>query len=153
MDAWDGRVELGKMVCALSVYAPLCINAITFVIFASAMASGRSPSKVTINTREIFGVGVTVFVGTMTSSVAGGVLLGTRVAVMMGGIAVGGGGEANDPHEDRKMQMRVKYKIRRIIFKMISPASAFSTRDVLRRQWQFHNPRQRVAPRPCLDLL
>ena len=142
------------MVCALSVYAPLCINAITLTMSASAMASGRSPSKVTINTREIFGVGVTVFVGIMTSSVAGGgVLLGTRVAVMMGGTAVGGGGEANDPHEDRKMPRRVKYKIRRIIFKMISPASAFSTRDVLRRQWQFHNPRQRVAPRPCLDLL
>ena len=153
MDAWDGRVELGKMVCALSVYAPLCINAITFVIFASAMASGRSPSKVTINTREIVGVGVAVFVGTITSSVAGGgVLLGTRVA-MMGGAIVGGGGEANDPHEERKMPSRVKYKIRRIIFKMISPASAFSTRDVLRRQWQFHNPRQRVAPRPYLDLL
>jgi hypothetical protein len=140
------------IVCAFNVYDPLCINDSTLVIFASAIASGRNPSKLTINTREIGGVGVAVFVGTITSAAGGGVLLGTRVAICTGA-TVGGGGEANDPHEDRKMLRRVKYKKRRIIFRMISQASAFSTRDVSRRQWQFHNPHQRVAPRPCLDLL
>jgi hypothetical protein len=153
MDACDGSVVLGMVVRAFNVYAPLCINAKTFTMFAASIASGRNPSKLTINTREIGGVGVNVIVGGGISVAGGGVLLETGVAVMMGGTTVGGGGEATDPHDDRKITRRVKYKIRRNIFRMISQASAFSTRDVLRRQWQFHNPHQRVVPRPCLDLL
>jgi len=95
-------------------------------------------------------MGVTV--GKGVSVAGGGVLLGLGVAV--GGAAViGGRGVAMNPHDTRKIMRKVKCEMRRIIFRMISPASAFSTRDVWRRQWQFHNPHQRDAPRPCLDLL
>lgn len=78
MEAWDGSVVLGRMVCAFNVYAPLCINDNTLTMFAAAIASGRSPSKLTINTREIAGVGVDVApaVGRGASAVGGGVLLG-----------------------------------------------------------------------------
>ena len=95
-------------------------------------------------------MGVTV--GKGVSVTGGGVLLGLGVAV--GGAAiVGGRGVAMNPHDSRKIPSRVKIKMRRIIFRMISPASAFSTRDVWQRQSQFHNPHPRDAPRPCLDLL
>ena len=142
---------LGMIVCALSVYAPFCINAITFTMFAAAIASGRRPSKLTINTRALLGGGVDVAVGVIVSVGGGGVLLGLGVANCTGAIT-GGGGDANDPHDGRKIMRRVKNKMRRIIFRMISQASAFSTRDVLRHQSQFHNPHQRDAPRPYLDL-
>ena len=101
------------------------------------------------------GVALTVSVGRDVSvGRAGGVLvlLGLGITVEAGAI-VGGGGEANDPQLCRRMPRSRKMQTRRIMFRMISQASAFSTRDVWRRQWQFHNPHQRVAPRPCLDLL
>jgi hypothetical protein len=142
---------LGIIVCAPNVYAPVCISDITLVIFAFAIASGRKPSKLTINTCSNLGAGVDVIVGRGVSVGGGGVLLGVRVAEAVGTI-VGGRGVAVNPHDSRKIPRRVKSKMRRIIFKMISPASAFSTRDVWRRQSQFDNPRQRDAPRPCLDL-
>jgi len=91
-----------------------------------------------------------VIVGKGVSVGGGGVMLGVRVAVVVGTIV--GGGVALNPHESRKTASRVKVKIRRKIFKMISPASAFSTRDVWRRQWQFDNPHPRDVPRPYLDL-
>ena len=105
------------MVCALSVYAPLCIKDNTFTIFASAMASGRSPSKLTIKTREIGGVGVNVNVGENVAVAGGGVLLGTRVSVR-GGATIGGGGEANDPHDCRKIIKRVNSQLRKMDFRM-----------------------------------
>ncbi len=105
------------MVCALRVYAPLCMRDYTFFIFAAEMASGRSPSKLTIKTREIGGVGVNVSAGESVSVAGGGVLLGTRVAVR-GGAIVGGGGEANDPHDCRKMTKRVKSQLRKTGFRM-----------------------------------
>ena len=117
MEAWDGRVELGIMVWALSMYAPLCIKDNTFTIFASAMASGRSPSKLTIKTREIGGVGVYVNVGERVLMAGGGVLLGTGVAVR-GGAIVGGGGEANDPHDCKKTIKRVKSQLRKTGFRV-----------------------------------
>ena len=120
------------MVCAPNVYAPICINDSTLVIFASAMASGRKPSKLTINTCSNLGAGAGVIVGKGVSVGGGGVLLGVRLAVAVGTI-IGGSGVAINPHENRKIVRRVKYKMRLIIFKMISPALAFSTRDVWRR--------------------
>jgi len=99
---------------------------------ASAIASGRKPSKLTISTCVNLGAGVDVIVGKGVSVGGGGVMLGVRVAVVVGTIV--GGGVALNPHESRKTASRVKVKIRRKIFKMISPASAFSTRDVWRRQ-------------------
>lgn len=110
-------MELGMMVCAVRLYAPLCINASTLVIFAAAIASGRSPSKDTINTREMGGVGVDVIVGETVPLTGEGVLLGVRVAVG-GGAIVGGGGEANDPHDCRKIKRGIKSRLRRIGFRM-----------------------------------
>jgi hypothetical protein len=107
------------IVCAVSEYAPLCINAITFVIFASAIASGRRPSKLTIKTRSMGGAAVAVneIVGTRVSvSVAGsGVLLGVRVAVGRGS-TIGGETDANDPHDCNKVMKRVKIQICRLMF-------------------------------------
>jgi len=77
-------------------------------MFAARIASGRSPSKLTINTRALFGGGVDVAVGVIVSVAGGGVLLGLGVANCVGAL-VGGGGEANDPHDDRKIMRRVKW--------------------------------------------
>ena len=143
---------LGMIVCALSVYALFCINAITFTMFAAKIASGRRPSKLTINTRALFGGGVDVIVGEGVSVAGGDVLLGLGVTNCVGAIA-GGGRDVTDSHDDSRITRRVKCKMRRIIFRMISPALAFLTHDVLRLQSQFHNPRRRDVPRPCLGLL
>jgi len=114
MDECAGNVTLGMMVCAPKVYAPVCISDNTLTISASAIASGRKPSKLTINTRWNFGAGVDVAVGR-------GVAVGWSVGVLIGlGVVVGGGatvgaGVAGDPHEDRKITNRVKSKARRVI--------------------------------------
>jgi hypothetical protein len=92
------------------VYAPLCINAITFTIFASAIASGRRPSKLTIKTRSIGGtdVGVNMIAGVGISVAAGGgVLLAVKTAVG-GESTVGGREETDDPQPCRKNARRVK---------------------------------------------
>jgi hypothetical protein len=86
-------------------------------IFASAIASGRSPSKDTINTREIGGVGVNVMVAGITSVGWSGVLLGTRVTACVGAI-VGGKGEANDPQDCKKIIKRVKSQLRKTGFRV-----------------------------------
>ena len=98
------------MVCAPNVYAPVCISDNTLFIFASAIASGRKPSKLTINTCVNLGAGVGVIVGKGVSVGGGGVMLGVRVAVVVGTIV--GGGVALNPHESRKTASRVKVKIR-----------------------------------------
>ena len=100
---------LGMIVCAVSVYAPVCINAITFVMFAASIASGRRPSKLTINTRVLFGGGVDVAVGVIVAAGGNGVLLGRGVANGVESI-VGGGGDAMNPHEERINARRVKCK-------------------------------------------
>jgi hypothetical protein len=90
MDVCDGRVTLGKIVCALSEYALVCIKANKLGIGANAMASGRIPSKLTMSTRAAFGtgiaVGVTVAVGGMGVVVTGsvGVRVGKRNSVGVG---------------------------------------------------------------------
>ena len=106
------------MVCALSVYAPLCISASTFSMFASAIASGRKPSKVTINTRTIGGAGVNVVVGMGVSVSDGGVVLGVKVAI--GGESfIGAEDEALVPHDCRNSMKRVKTQKCRIMFEMM----------------------------------
>jgi hypothetical protein len=115
MDEWEGRVVLGMMVCAPKVYAPVCIRDKTLVIFDAVIASGRRPSKLTINTRWNLGAGVAVTVGRCVSVGGGrGVLTGLGV-VVGSGTAVGGVGVERNPHESRKAPRRVKRKIRRII--------------------------------------
>lgn len=98
------------MVCALNVNAPFCIKLSRLTIFAAAIASGRKPSKLTIKTRSTLGKGVGVIVGKGVS-VGGGVLLGLGITNRVGA-SVGGGGEANDPQDGRKMMSRVKCKMR-----------------------------------------
>ena len=78
---------------------------------ASAIASGRRPSKVTINTREIAGAGVAVSAGVDGSAAAGGTLLGVRVAVR-GGAVTSGVGEAPGPQLCRKIAKRVRIQMR-----------------------------------------
>lgn len=115
MDACAGNVVLGMMVCAVRVYAPLCIKEMTLSISAAAIASGRKPSKLMIRTRSILGGGVNVMVGRGASVGGAGVLLGVRVAVTGTGV-IGGGESADDPHEDRKStRMRVEIAIRLFI--------------------------------------
>src|SRR5512147_2832920 len=63
MEECDGRVELGKMVCAVSEYALDCIKFIKLGIGASSMASGRNPSMLRMMTRFAMGAGVAVKVG------------------------------------------------------------------------------------------
>ena len=100
------------MVCAPNVYAPFCINDNTLFICAAAIASGRSPSKLTISTCSNLGAGVGVIVGRGVSVGGGGVLLGMRVAVVVGIIVGGGRGVAISPHENRKIVSRDKIKTR-----------------------------------------
>ena len=104
------------MVCALNVYAPVFINDNTLSILAAAIASGRNPSKLTINTRVLFGGGVDVTVGMGVAVYGNGVLLGMGVGNCAVTIA-GGVGAANASQDDRKTTSRVRYKIRRIILR------------------------------------
>jgi hypothetical protein len=91
MEACAGRVVLGRVVRALRVYAPLCMKDITLTMFAAAMASGRSPSKLTISTRRLLGGGIGVMVGVGVAVAGGGVMVGARVCVSVGrGAPVGG---------------------------------------------------------------
>ncbi len=109
------------MVCALMLYAPRCMSDITFSIFASTMASGRKPSKLTINTRSDFGMGVGagVIVGAGVSVGKGaGVLLGTGVSVRITGTATGGGTGANDPQACKRIANKVNIQIRLLIIKL-----------------------------------
>ena len=110
--------------------APVCISESTLSIFAAAIASGRKPSKLTTSTCLNLGSGEEDAVGKGVSVGGGGVLLGMRVAVVVGTI-VGGRGVAIVPHDSRKVMRKVKYKLRRIIFRLISPIVFFSDRDVL----------------------
>ncbi len=113
-----GNVVLGMIVCALSVYAPLCINAVTFTMSASAIASGRRPSKLTIKTRSMGGAGVGVNAGKAVSVADGGVLPGVRVAVGRE-TTIGGEEDAIDPHDCKRIVKSVKIQICRIMFGMI----------------------------------
>ena len=131
MEECAGRVVLGMMVCAFRVYAPLCISDWTLNISASAIASGRNPSKLTINTREIAGVKEKVNVGEGVSVAGGGVPLGTRVTTR-GGATVGGVGEANDPHDCKKTITRVKSQLRKTGFRV------FLQKRIYPGQWSFH---------------
>lgn len=79
MEAWDGSVALGKMVCAFNVYALLCIRSRRFGMGAARMASGRSPSMDRIRTREARGGDVGVKVG-----VCVGASVAVAVAVWVG---------------------------------------------------------------------
>jgi hypothetical protein len=115
MDVCAGSVTLGMMVCAVSVYAPLCINAMTLSISAAAMASGRSPSKVTMRTRSILGGGVKVGVAAGVTVEGGRVLVGVMVGVG-NSVAVGGGVGVEVPHEERKTRdNKVKIVMRFIV--------------------------------------
>jgi hypothetical protein len=83
MEAWDGNVELGYMVCAVKEYAPFFINFRTFGMGASSIASGRSPSMLRMITR-CFGVGVGVSVKVAVGvrvSVGEGVIVNVGVAL------------------------------------------------------------------------
>jgi hypothetical protein len=81
MEACDGSVTLGKMVCAVSEYAEVCIRVWRLSIGASEMASGRRPSMDRINTRRARGAGVAVMVGVRVSV---GVAVTVSVAVALG---------------------------------------------------------------------
>jgi hypothetical protein len=82
MEVWAGSVELGNIVCAERVYAPLDISAIRFGMGASAMASGRKPSMVRISARRARGAGVGVMVGVEVKvNVGVRVKVGVTVAV------------------------------------------------------------------------
>ena len=95
------------MVCALNVYAPVCISDKTFFIFAFAIASGRRPSKLTINTRLTFGAGVDVNVGRIVSVDGGREVLGIRVPVG-GGTIVGVGEDPNPPQLVKNAARQIK---------------------------------------------
>lgn len=85
--AWLGRVEGYAMVIAVvRLYEPFSIKASRLGIGAAAIASVRMPSKLTINTRSIFGAGVAVKVGMRVTVGGSGVLVGRGVAV---GVDVG----------------------------------------------------------------
>jgi len=115
IEEWAGKVTLGMMVCAPNVYAPVCISDSTLLIFASAIASGRKPSKLTINTRSNPGAGVDVIAG-WGVSVAGSDLVLIGLGVAVGGRSiVGGVGVDRNPHDWRRIMSRVKSTLRRII--------------------------------------
>jgi hypothetical protein len=101
MEAWDGSVALGKIVCAVSEYAPLLINSIKFGIGVSSIASGRSPSMLMMITR-FFGVGVGVIVC---------VIVGTRVCVGVGVIVAVGVAVANNAMGDWHAHRQARIKI------------------------------------------
>ena len=112
------------MVCALKVYDPLCIRDCTLVMSAFSMASGRRPSKLTINTRSACGAGIEVWVGINVSVGSGGALIGLAVVV---GMESGSGAEveAKSPQLERKKHSDVRIQRRRIMFRSFSQASAF----------------------------
>jgi hypothetical protein len=83
-------------------------------MLASAMASGRKPSKLTINTRLKFGAGVPVGAGVSVAG-GGGELLGLAVAVGAKTV-VGGRGAANKPQDSMKNVRNVKFTRRLVIF-------------------------------------
>jgi hypothetical protein len=92
IDACDGSVELGKMVCALRLEAPEAIKASSAVIGVSSITSGRSPSKLMISTRDTSGAGVGESVGVRVGSgvkVAVGAAVDVKVADGSG-VSVGG---------------------------------------------------------------
>jgi hypothetical protein len=106
MDECAGSVVLGMMVCAVNEYAPLFINDNTFTIFDFAIASGRRPSKLTINTRAAFGTGVDVIVGKAVSMGGIGVPVGPSIG-MRTGASVGGGTETGDPQACKKIERSI----------------------------------------------
>ena len=80
------------------------------------MASGLSPSKLTINTRLTFGVGVTVSVGRGISIRGDSNVLGMRVCVG-GGAMVGVGEEATNPQLCRNRKVKIQILLN--VFKTI----------------------------------
>src|SRR5689334_4612925 len=122
MEECEGRVMLGMMVWALKVYAPLCIKDNTFFIFAFSMASGRSPSKLTIKTRLTLGAGVNVTVGGRVTVAGGSGVFGTRVSVGSGA-GVGTEREANGMQLCKSKVRMVKIQILLNALKIIYPTS------------------------------
>jgi len=106
MEECAGRVVLGMMVRALRVYAPLCIKVNTLTMFAAAIASGRRPSKLIINTRSLLGRGTGVIVGVDVSVGGGGVMVGVLVDVKVGAI-VGVAVETDDPQASKKTRRTI----------------------------------------------
>jgi hypothetical protein len=76
-------------------------------MFAASIASGRKPSKLTINTRSIFGKGSGVDVGGRVWVGGASEGLGVRVAVGMTGAGVGAS-EAEGWQACRRIVKRVK---------------------------------------------
>src|SRR5574337_1165118 len=76
IEACEGRVELGRMVCAESVYAPSRMRSKTLGMGANSIESGRQPSMLRIRTRLTAGCGASVAVG-LEAGVA--VSMGMRV--------------------------------------------------------------------------
>jgi hypothetical protein len=105
IEACDGNVTEGKMVCAANEYAPRPANPWMFGEAVCCNASGRSPSMEMMTTRLDAGVGEGVTDGD-AMGVAVGVLSGgrvaftVRVAEAMGGTVgatVCSAGSATDP--------------------------------------------------------
>lgn len=81
------------------------------------MASGRNPSKLTINTRLTFGAGVEVTVDGSVTVGGGSGVPGTRVCVGSGAI-VGVESGANDPQLVKSDTSKVKSNIFLAILKL-----------------------------------
>ena len=88
------------------------MNAFTLVISAASMASGRKPSKVTINTREMGCGGINAWVG-WDGSGTGSKGLGVRVGVGKGGTGVSVGEEAEAGAQAcKRIESRIKSRSR-----------------------------------------